>query len=83
MAAKNGKRYRPSDKESFMNKRQRTYFRNKLLYWKDDILRENRETLQHLQGLPVPSNCMRSPFISLPAAARGAPLLQQATRKGQ
>ena len=49
MAAKNGKKYRPTEKEPFMNKRQRTYFRNKLLNWKEDILRENRETLQNLQ----------------------------------
>ncbi len=49
MAARNGKTYRPSDKEPFMGKRQRTYFRSKLLKWKEDILRENRETLQHLQ----------------------------------
>ena len=32
-----------------MNERQREYFREKLLAWKDDILRETRETLQHLQ----------------------------------
>ena len=32
-----------------MNERQREYFRRKLLSWKDDILREARETLQHLQ----------------------------------
>ena len=32
-----------------MNERQREYFRNKLLSWKDDILREAKETLQHLQ----------------------------------
>ncbi|RAI45387.1 RNA polymerase-binding protein DksA [Rhodoplanes roseus] len=41
--------YRPTDKEPFMNERQREYFRNKLLAWKDDILREAKETLQHLQ----------------------------------
>jgi DnaK suppressor protein len=49
MAAKNGKSYKPSAKEPFMGKRQQTYFRTKLLSWKEDILRENRETLQHLQ----------------------------------
>ncbi|NNE22546.1 MAG: RNA polymerase-binding protein DksA [Rhizobiales bacterium] len=49
MAAKNGKTYKPTDKEPFMGKRQQTYFRQKLLNWKEDILRENRETLQHLQ----------------------------------
>lgn len=32
-----------------MNKRQQEYFRRKLNGWKEDILRENRETLQHLQ----------------------------------
>ena len=32
-----------------MNKRQRNYFRAKLLAWKEDIVRSNRETLQHLQ----------------------------------
>ena len=32
-----------------MNERQREYFRLKLLYWKEDILREAKETLQHLQ----------------------------------
>ncbi len=50
---KNGKGmpilYRPTDKEPFMNERQRDYFRVKLLEWRDDILREAKETLQHLQ----------------------------------
>src|SRR5579863_10566167 len=41
--------YRPTDKEPFMNERQREYFRVKLLEWRDDILREAKETLQHLQ----------------------------------
>jgi len=43
------KDYRPSDKEPFMNERQREYFRKKLLDWKEDILKEAKETLQHLQ----------------------------------
>ncbi len=41
--------YRPREDEPFMNDRQREYFRLKLLRWKDDILKEARETLQHLQ----------------------------------
>jgi DnaK suppressor protein len=41
--------YRPSEDEPFMNPRQREYFRNKLLSWKDDILRESRGTLENLQ----------------------------------
>ncbi|WP_320141574.1 RNA polymerase-binding protein DksA [uncultured Cohaesibacter sp.] len=42
--------YRPSDSEPFMNERQIEYFRLKLQKWKDDILKESRETLQHLQN---------------------------------
>ena len=41
--------YRPSEDEPFMNERQLEYFRQKLLDWKEDILRESRETLSHLQ----------------------------------
>ncbi|MCB1503286.1 MAG: RNA polymerase-binding protein DksA [Bauldia sp.] len=41
--------YRPTDSEPFMNERQREYFRNKLLAWREEILKEARETLQHLQ----------------------------------
>jgi len=41
--------YRPSDDESFMNDRQKDYFRRKLLDWKQDILRESQGTLNHLQ----------------------------------
>jgi DnaK suppressor protein len=43
------KAYRPSDKEPFMNERQRDYFRSKLLAWREDILKEAKETLLHLQ----------------------------------
>ncbi len=41
--------YRPTDKEPFMNERQREYFRVKLVEWREDILKEAKETLQHLQ----------------------------------
>jgi len=41
--------YRPSDDEPFMNPRQREYFRQKLERWKEEILRESRETLENLQ----------------------------------
>jgi DnaK suppressor protein len=41
--------YRPGEDEPFMNERQLEYFRRKLLGWKEDILRESRETLSHLQ----------------------------------
>ena len=41
--------YRPTDDEPFMNERQLEYFKQKLLDWKEDILRESRETVSHLQ----------------------------------
>ena len=40
--------YRPSDDEPFMNERQREYFRRRLIQWKDDIIRESKETLHNL-----------------------------------
>jgi len=43
------KNYRPTDKEPFMNERQREYFRQKLLAWKEEILREAKATLVQLQ----------------------------------
>ncbi len=41
--------YRPSEKEPFMGSKHAEYFRNKLTRWRDDILRESRETLESLQ----------------------------------
>ena len=41
--------YVPTDDEPFMSERQRKYFRAKLLKWKDDILRESKETILALQ----------------------------------
>ncbi len=41
--------YRPTQDEPFMNPRQREYFRRKLENWREDILRESRETLDNLQ----------------------------------
>ncbi len=42
--------YRPSEDEPFMNERQRDYFRRKLIQWREDILRESKETLVALQN---------------------------------
>lgn len=41
--------YKPGDDEPFMNERQVAYFRAKLQAWKEDILKESKETLSHLQ----------------------------------
>ena len=47
--------YRPSEDEPFMNPRQLEYFRQKLLKWRSELLKESNETLQHLQQDTVPS----------------------------
>ena len=41
--------YKPNDAEPFMNERQVEYFRRKLLNWKEDIMKESKETIAHLQ----------------------------------
>ena len=47
--------YLPSEDEPFMNERQREYFRRKLLAWKEEILRESRETILNLQSEATPN----------------------------
>ncbi len=42
--------YRPSDGEEFMNERQLAYFRQKLLNWKESILKESQDTLDQLKS---------------------------------
>ncbi len=46
--------YRPSEDEEFMNPLMREYFRQKLLNWRADLLKDSSETLQHLQEETVP-----------------------------
>jgi DnaK suppressor protein len=46
----NGSGYHPSEDEPFMSERQLEYFKKKLQNWKEDILRESRETVTHLQA---------------------------------
>jgi len=41
--------YKPSPDEAFMNENQVQYFHKKLIDWKEEILRESKETLHHLQ----------------------------------
>jgi DnaK suppressor protein len=45
--------YRPSANEEFMNADQLAYFRQKLLNWKDDILREAADTMAQLKSGPL------------------------------
>ena len=41
--------YEPNDKEEFMNPKQIEYFKNLLLNWKHDLLKESSNTLDHLK----------------------------------
>ncbi len=41
--------YRPMEKEAFMSSMQLEYFRQKLERWREELLMESNETLQHLQ----------------------------------
>lgn len=45
--------YRPSANEEFMNPLQLAYFRQKLLDWKDAIVRESRDTMASLKSGPI------------------------------
>ncbi len=45
--------YRPSANEEFMSAEQLAYFRQKLLDWKDDIIRESRDTMAQLKSGPI------------------------------
>ncbi|HEB79323.1 MAG TPA: RNA polymerase-binding protein DksA [Rhodospirillales bacterium] len=53
---KHSPEYRPSENEPFMNPRMLEHFRLKLLHWRNELVNESNETLQHLQegGLAEP-----------------------------
>eukprot|EP00210_Caulerpa_lentillifera_P008763 g8359.t1 len=42
--------YEPSEKEAFMNERQKVYFKKKLIQWREELLKEALETFHHLQN---------------------------------
>ncbi len=41
--------YKPSQKEEYMNENQLEYFRQKLIKWRDDLVKESESTLQDLK----------------------------------
>ncbi len=41
--------YKPTEKEEYMNPKQIEYFRRKLMAWKEELIEESRETLDHLR----------------------------------
>ena len=44
------KNYKPTQKEKFMNAKMKEYFRQKLVNWKQDLLKESSQTLNNLQN---------------------------------
>ncbi len=70
--------YRPATNEPFMNPRQLAFFRRKLLTWKDEILRETKETLQTLQ-----SESLREPDVTDRASAETDWSIELRTRDRQ
>ena len=44
------KNYKPTKKEKFMNAKMKEYFRQKLVNWKKDLLKESSQTLNNLQN---------------------------------
>ena len=48
--AKISKNYKPTQKEKFMNAKMKEYFKQKLLNWKNELLKESNQTLNNLQS---------------------------------
>ena len=44
------KNYKPTQKEKFMNAKMKEYFRQKLVSWRKDLLKESSQTLNKLQN---------------------------------
>ena len=44
------KNYKPTQKEKFMNAKMKEYFRQKLVSWKQGLLKESSQTLNNLQN---------------------------------
>ena len=44
------KNYKPTKKEKFMNAKMKEYFKQKLINWKNDLLKESTQTLSNLQN---------------------------------
>ena len=75
MPTKLPKNYRPSEKEPFMNAKQREYFRRRLLTWRGELLRETSQTLQNLQ-----EDSLQAPDIADRASAETDRAVELRTR---
>ena len=45
------KNYKPTQKEKFMNAKMKEYFRQLLINWKNELLKESSQTLNNLQNV--------------------------------
>lgn len=72
------KNYTLSADDPFMNKKQLAFFRQKLCAWRDKIMLESQETLQHLQ-----EDSMKEPDIADRASAETDWSLELRTRDRQ
>jgi len=75
MAVKVPKNYRPSEEETFMSARQREYFRQRLMRWKEELLKESYNTLHSLQR-----DSLQSPDIADRASAETDRAVELRTR---
>ena len=69
------KNYRPSDKEPFMNAKQREYFRQRLQRWRNELLHDTSLTLQNLQ-----EGSLQSPDLTDRASAETDRAIELRTR---
>ena len=69
------KNYRPSDKEPFMNAKQREYFRERLQRWRNELLHDTSQTLQNLQ-----EDSLQSPDLADRASAETDRAIELRTR---
>ena len=70
--------YRPTENEPFMNPKMREFFRQRLLGWKEEILRESTQTLIHLQ-----EDTTQEPDIADRASTESERALELRTRDRQ
>ena len=70
--------YQPSANEEFMNPLQLEYFRQKLLNWKEAIIRESRDTMTQLKSGP-----MREPDLTDRASSETDWAIELRTRDRQ
>lgn len=70
--------YRPSEDEPFMNPRQKEYFREKLLRWRNEILADASQTIASLQ-----EETIKEPDIADRASTESERALELRTRDRQ